>query len=91
MPTGTITRVFEQRGFAYITPDRGDRDVYVHAESPDRYVLYELYADQAALDVHRFSAQLAKHRAQVDSLILSRRIWTQGEEMDIGNFPGRED
>ena len=66
-------------------------DVYVHAERPDRYVLYELYADQAALDVHRFSAQLAKHRAQVDSLILSRRIWTQGEEMDIGNFPGRED
>lgn len=32
MPTGTITRIFEQRGFAYITPDMGDRDVYVHAE-----------------------------------------------------------
>jgi CspA family cold shock protein len=32
MPTGTITRVFEQRGFAYITPDMGDRDVFVHAE-----------------------------------------------------------
>ena len=32
MPTGTITRVFEQRGFAYITPDQGDQDVFVRAE-----------------------------------------------------------
>ncbi len=32
MPTGTITRVFEQRGFGYITPDRGDRDVFVNAQ-----------------------------------------------------------
>ncbi|MCH2138072.1 MAG: cold shock domain-containing protein [Phycisphaerales bacterium] len=30
MPTGTITRVFERRGFGYITPDQGDRDVYMH-------------------------------------------------------------
>jgi CspA family cold shock protein len=30
MPTGTVTRVFETKGFGYITPDEGDRDVFIH-------------------------------------------------------------
>ena len=65
-------------------------DVYVRVDSPDRYVLYERYIDEAALDTHKFSAQLAKHRAEVDPLILSRRIWMQGEEVDASQFPGAE-
>ncbi|MCH2137045.1 MAG: cold shock domain-containing protein [Phycisphaerales bacterium] len=31
MPTGTITRVFELRGFGYITPDEGDRDLFIQS------------------------------------------------------------
>jgi cold shock CspA family protein len=31
MPIGTLTRVFQHRGFGYITPDEGDRDVLVDA------------------------------------------------------------
>ena len=65
-------------------------DVYVHAEDPDKYALYELYADEAALDIHRFSAQLAKHRQEIDHLIRSARVWTVGDEVDRSNFPGRQ-
>jgi quinol monooxygenase YgiN len=65
-------------------------EVYVHVDSPDRYVLYERYADGAALDTHKTSAQLAKHRGEVDPLILSRRIFMQGEEVDASQFPGAE-
>ena len=33
MPIGTVTRVFETRGFGYITPDEGDRDVFVQVNT----------------------------------------------------------
>ena len=66
-------------------------DVYVHTEDPNRYALYEQYADEAALDVHRFSDRLAKHRQEVDHLIQSARIWMVGEEVDRSNFPGMQD
>tara|TARA_Y100001968_G_C19098294_1_gene591285 strand:- start:354 stop:572 length:219 start_codon:yes stop_codon:yes gene_type:complete len=29
VPQGTVTRLFSQRGFGYITPDDSDRDVLV--------------------------------------------------------------
>ncbi len=29
MPTGTVTRFFELRGFGFITPDDSDRDVFL--------------------------------------------------------------
>jgi len=29
MPTGTVTRFFELRGFGFITPDESDRDVFL--------------------------------------------------------------
>ncbi|MDP7070208.1 MAG: cold shock domain-containing protein [Phycisphaerales bacterium] len=29
MPTGTVTRYFELRGFGFITPDESDRDVFL--------------------------------------------------------------
>lgn len=63
-------------------------DVYANRANPNRYALYELYADEAALDAHRFSAQLAKHRKETDPLILKRRIWQVGDEIDVSNFPG---
>jgi CspA family cold shock protein len=32
MQTGTVTRMFELRGFGFITPDQGDRDVFLGSE-----------------------------------------------------------
>jgi len=29
MQTGTVTRMFEVRGFGFITPDHGDRDAFL--------------------------------------------------------------
>ena len=66
-------------------------DVYVDRTDPNRYALYELYADQAALDVHRFSERLARFRDITDPMVARRRIWTVGEEVDVSNFPGKED
>ena len=66
-------------------------DVYADRRDPNKYALYELYADEAALDAHRFSAQLAKHRKEVDQFILSRRIWLIGGEVDVSQFPGKDE
>ena len=65
-------------------------NVYVDRMDPDRYALYERYADQAALDVHRTSARLAAFRKATDPMILGRRIWFVGEEIDVSYFPGQE-
>ncbi len=32
MQTGTVTRLFEVRGFGFITPDASDRDVFLGME-----------------------------------------------------------
>ena len=65
-------------------------DVYVDRSNPNRYALYELYADAQALDTHRFSTQLAKHRKEVDPAILKRKILRIGGEIDESGFRGSE-
>jgi quinol monooxygenase YgiN len=62
--------------------------VFVDARDPNRYALFELYADQQAVDAHRFSKQLAVHRAEVDPAILSRVIWVINGQIDESNFRG---
>lgn len=62
----------------------------VDARNPNRYALFELYADEAAVDEHRFSKQLAKHRAEVDPAILTRVIWVVSGQVDESNFRGTE-
>ena len=65
-------------------------DVFVDARNPNRYALFELYADQAAVDEHRFSKQLAKHRKEVDPAITTRVIWIVSGQIDESNFRGTE-
>ncbi len=65
-------------------------DVFVDARNPNRYALFELYADEAAVDEHRFSKQLAKHRTEVDPAILTRVIWVVSGKVDESQFRGTE-
>ncbi len=65
-------------------------DVFVDARNPNRYALFELYADEAAVDEHRFSKQLAKHRTEVDPAILTRVIWLVSGKVDESQFRGTE-
>ena len=65
-------------------------DVFVDARNPNRYALFELYADEAAVDEHRFSNQLAKHRTEVDPAILTRVIWVVSGKVDESQFRGTE-
>lgn len=65
-------------------------DVFVDARNPNRYALFELYADEAAVDEHRFSKQLAKHRKEVDPAITKRVIWVVSGQIDESNFRGTE-
>ena len=65
-------------------------NVYVDSKNPNHYSLYESYSGQEALNIHRFSKQLAKHRKEVDHMIIKRRIWELGEEKDESDFRGEE-
>ena len=65
-------------------------DVFVDARNPNRYALFELYANEAAVDEHRFSKQLAKHRTEVDPAILTRVIWVVSGKVDESQFRGTE-
>jgi quinol monooxygenase YgiN len=65
-------------------------DVFVDARNPNRYALFELYADEKAVDEHRFSKQLAVHRSEVDPAILSRVIWVIDGQIDESNFRGAD-
>jgi len=94
-PSGreSFDRLMREHSKATLATEKGCLafDVYVHSDDPNRYALFELYADEAALDTHKFSAQLAKHRQEIDHFIKSVRILTIGAEVDRSNFPGKQD
>ena len=56
MPTGTVKWFNEQKGYGFITPDQGGKDVFVHIRAVERSglpglaegqkVSYELQADR---------------------------------------------
>jgi quinol monooxygenase YgiN len=49
-------------------------DVTLDREQPNRVVLYEVYADEAAFDAHLETPHLAAFRAGIESLIVSRQV-----------------
>ena len=65
-------------------------DVYVDTSNPNRYLLYELYADEAALEVHRTSSRLARSRTTLDPAMTSRSVWFRGEEIKSERLPAND-
>ena len=49
-------------------------DVTLDREQPNRVVLYEVYADEAAFDAHLQTPHLAAFRAGIEGLIVDRRV-----------------
>lgn len=54
-------------------------DVCASPESPERFFLYELYDDQAAVEEHRQTPYYIKFRERIESIVKSRdvRLWTR--------------
>ncbi len=54
-------------------------DVCTDPENPDRFFLYEVYDDQAAVDEHRQTPYYIKFRERIESVVKSRdlRLWTR--------------
>lgn len=56
MTTGTVKFYNEQRGFGFIQPDNGDKDVFVHATALERAGMRGLAEGQkVAFDTHEDS------------------------------------
>jgi (4S)-4-hydroxy-5-phosphonooxypentane-2,3-dione isomerase len=47
-------------------------DVLVPTDASDRVFLYEVYADQTALDAHGATAHMAAYRSDTNDMILER-------------------
>ena len=56
-------------------------DVYVDTKNPNRYLFYEVYADEDALEVHRNAPLIEESRTTLDPAMLSRSVWFRGEEL----------
>lgn len=54
-------------------------DVCSDPDSPDRFFLYELYDDQAAVEAHRQTPYYIKFRERIESIVKSRdlRLWNR--------------
>jgi quinol monooxygenase YgiN len=49
-------------------------DVYASRDDENTFLLYEVYADQAALEIHRDNPQLGRFRDATSDMVTSRRI-----------------
>lgn len=54
-------------------------DVCADPENPDRFFLYELYDDQAAVEAHRQTPYYIKFRESIETVVKSRdlRLWSR--------------
>ena len=65
-------------------------DVYVDTNNQNRYLLYEVYADEAAFEVHRTSKRIARSRTTLDPAMTSRSVWFRGEEITRERRPAND-
>ena len=56
-------------------------DVYVDTTNPNRYLWYEVYADEAAFEVHRNAPLIERSRTTLDPAMTSRSVWFRGQEI----------
>ena len=63
-------------------------DVYVSRRNPNRYAVYELFADEAALEVHVSSDRLRSYREATDPIVLTENVWNVGDKVDVTQLPG---
>ena len=76
MPSGTVKWFSDEKGFGFITPDEGSRDLFVHHTSIQADVgsteeHLEALAECALL--HRCSSYLSNDRGLVDVQLLQER------------------
>jgi len=56
--------------------------VHVADEDPHSYVLYQIFTDQAAFEVHRKSPHLARFREQAEGMFTVEKITNMGTRPD---------
>ena len=70
-----LARVREHRGNVIKNEPGCQRfDISVPDDGDDKVRLYEVYADQAALEIHRDNPQLGRFRDATSDMVTSRRI-----------------
>ena len=58
-------------------------DFFVDPRDPNHYAVFEVYADQAALDAHLTSARFRRFDSANRPMITDKRIHPVGEEIDV--------
>ena len=56
-------------------------DVYVDTQHPNRYLWYEVYADEGAFEAHVNAPLVERSRTTLDPAMTSRSVWFRGEEI----------
>ena len=91
MPTGTVTRVFETKGFGYITPDEGDRDLLVRVDAQMLWQFTKVcraqsISNETQSDSHRPIAAFGTRRtlSALPKLREGTRVQFEIEDSDVG-------
>ena len=63
-------------------------DVLIDDSDPNKFGLFEVYADDASLNFHKNSKSLSTNRQQTDHMVSKRTIYVISGELDVSEFPG---
>jgi len=64
-------------------------DVFIDVTNPNKFALFEVYADDVGLDYHKNSKSLGKFRQFTDHMISKRTIYVISTQLDVSEFPGK--
>jgi len=62
--------------------------VFIDNLNPNKYALFEMYADDTSLDYHKNTKSLGKFRQSTDHMISKRTIYVISDEVHVSEFPG---
>ena len=63
-------------------------DVLTDDSDPNKFGLFEVYADDTSLNFHKNSKSLGTNRQQTDHMVSKRTIYVISGELDVSQFPG---